>query len=168
MRMQLRSSTILAVWIIVWPLVVAIAIWFSALPWGVTFAIDCGIGVYAWMAWQQHVAHFGRPILAFSDGHWWWRQQGEQCQLRLLNEYYFSSWLIVLIFVRMNSHQLWRKKLPVIILPDSTSADECRQLRVFLRFGLPKSVINNQKDPPVVPNAAKEVTTTIDSHEKLV
>lgn len=136
LNIQIRRSNLLAAWIIVWPLLVAVAIWFSALSVVIKIAIDVAIAAYAWALWRQHITTVDTGCLGYNDGHWYWREQGEQERLRLEGEYYLSRWLISLVFRREQLDGRRGKKRVVIILPDNTTADERRQLRVLLRFGL--------------------------------
>lgn len=131
LRIQLKPSKLLASWIIVWPLFVGSIIWFSAMPLFFVIFLDLAIAVYAVKLWLDHFKLFGCPTLIYRDEEWCWLQGSSEQTLFLKNEFYLSAWLIVLRFRCERG-----KDKNLVILLDSTSKDELRQLRVCLRHGL--------------------------------
>lgn len=112
------------------------------LPWSLLmvmslFMLTAGL---AWRCWRRR-CELGAPAVTLlwdAEGRWWWRQAGEETELKLCGDSYLSSRMVILGF----SHPDTGRQRSLILFPTSVGPALFRRLRVRLMIEGGRGVMN--------------------------
>lgn len=129
LRITLRPSRILAIYLLSIHLAAIAAIWFSAVP----FWVGGMLSLALFFSLQRSLAsHWwrGERELIYGDGRWRLVDGDESQDLQLVGESFIHPWLTILRF----KSDRGRMVLPLPL--DGADPAQLKQLRRILRFGL--------------------------------